>query len=173
MIRIFIIGIFLCISLVSEGQYLRMATFASSGGTVSQGRNYMSYVLGQSSVISGTVKSQEIMLRQGFKQPSGLQKTKGQTSPLQIFEEESPWSYVAFPNPFIDRLTIRFDRPTANPIVVQVYDIQGKFLWQEVYAAQTQEIYLDKFQAFIAGKYILQVFQKGKALNQSLIKLSN
>lgn len=133
----------------------------------------MSYVLGQSSVISGTAKSQGIMFRQGFKQPFGLQKTIERTSPLQIFEVDSPWSYVTFPNPFVDRLTVRFDRPTANPIVLQVYDIQGKLLWQDDYAAQTQEINLEKFQSFKAGKYILQVIQKGKTMNQSLIKLSN
>jgi hypothetical protein len=173
MTRIFTLGILLLISLVGQGQYLKMATLSSSGGTVSKGGNCMSYVLGQSSVISGTVKSQGIMIRQGFKQPFGLQKTKERTSLLQIFEEESPWSYVTFPNPFVDRLTVRFDRPTANPIVLQVYDIQGKVLWQDDYAAQTQEIMLEKFQAFKAGKYILQVIQKGKTMNQSLIKLSN
>jgi hypothetical protein len=150
-----------------------MATFASSGGTATQRGNYISHILGQSSVISGTVVSQGIVFRQGFKQPFGLQKTKERTSPLLIFEQENPWSYVTFPNPFVDRLTIRFDRPTANPVVLQVYDIQGKFLWQDDYAAQTQEIYLEKFQSFKAGKYILQVIQKGKTMNQSLIKLSN
>jgi hypothetical protein len=150
-----------------------MATFSSSGGTVSQGGKYMSHVLGQSSVISGTAASQGLVFRQGFKQPFGLQKSSDRKNTLQIYEEDSSWSYVTFPNPFVDRLTIRFDRPTANPIVLQVYDIQGKFLWQDDYSAQINEVSVDKLQELKAGKYILQVIQKGKTISQTLIKQSN
>jgi len=150
-----------------------MATFAASGGTVTTGRNYMAQVLGQSSVISGTATSQGLIFRQGFKQPFGLQQTIARTSAMQIYQEESPWSYETFPNPFVDRVTVRFDRPTANPVILQLYDIQGKVLWQGDYAAQTKEISLEKFQDIKVGKYILQVFQRGKMINQSIIKQSN
>jgi len=150
-----------------------MATFAASGGTVTTGRNYMAQVLGQSSVISGTATSQGLIFRQGFKQPFGLQQAIARSSALQIYQEESPWSYETFPNPFVDRVTVRFDRPTANPMILQLYDIQGKVLWQGDYAAQTKEISLEKFQDIKVGKYILQVFQRGKMINQSIIKQSN
>lgn len=173
MYRIFTLSIFLLLSIVSQGQYLKMATFAASGGTVTTGRNYMAQVLGQSSVISGTATSQGLIFRQGFKQPFGLQQTIARTSAMQIYQEESPWSYETFPNPFVDRVTVRFDRPTANPVILQLYDIQGKVLWQGDYAAQTKEISLEKFQDIKVGKYILQVFQRGKMINQSIIKQSN
>jgi len=173
MYRIFTLSIFLLLSIVSQGQYLKMATFAASGGTVTTGRNYMAQVLGQSSVISGTATSQGLIFRQGFKQPFGLQQTIVRSSALQIYHEESPWSYETFPNPFVDRVTVRFDRPTANPVILQLYDIQGKVLWQGDYAAQTKEISLEKFQDIKVGKYILQVFQRGKMINQSIIKQSN
>ena len=171
--RIFTLGFFLLISMASQGQYLKMATFAASGGTVTSGQIYMSQVLGQSSVISGTVTGQGLIFRQGFKQPFGLQQAIARTSALQIYQEESPWSYETFPNPFVDRVTLRFDRPTANPVILQLHDIQGKVLWQGDYAAQTKEISLEKFQDIKVGKYILQVFQRGKIISQSIIKQSN
>ena len=173
MFRIFSLGFFLLISLSSPGQYLKMATFAASGGTVTSGGNYMSQVLGQSSVISGTAIGQGLIFRQGFKQPFGLQQAIARTSILPIYQEESPWSFETFPNPFVDRVTLRFDRPTANPVFLQLHDIQGKVLWQGDYAAQTKEISLEKFQDIKVGKYILQVFQRGKIITQSIIKQSN
>lgn len=173
MYRIFTLSIFLLLSIVSQGQYLKMATFAASGGTVTTGGNYMAQVLGQSSIITGTAMGQGLVFRQGFKQPFGLQQAIARTSALQLYKEESPWSYETFPNPFVDHLTLRFDRPTANPVILQLYDIQGKILWQGDYAAQTKEIYLEKFQDIKAGKYILHVFQKGKSINKSLVKQSN
>ena len=171
--RIFILGFFLLISMVSQGQYLKMATFAASGGTVTSGQNYMSQVLGQSSVISGTAIGQGLIFRQGFKQPFGLQQAIARTSLLPIYQEESPWSYETFPNPFVDRVTLRFDRPTANPVILQVYDIQGQVVWQGEYPEQMKEIHLEKFQEFKVGKYILHVFQGGKAISKSLIKNLN
>jgi len=165
--RIFTLLTFFLIANQSQGQYLKMATFASSGGGVSPLGNYVSQVLGQSSLISGTAVSEGVVFRQGFKQPFVLLKTK------KVYQEESRWSFEAFPNPFVDRLTIRFDRPTANPVILQVYDIQGKVLWQGDYPEKIEVINLEKFQDIAAGKYILQVFQKGKPISQSIIKQIN
>lgn len=165
--RIYTLIVLLLITHLIQGQYVKMATFASSGGGVSPLGNYMSQVLGQSSIISGTALSEGVAFRQGFKQPFALLKVN------QIYQEESRWSFEAFPNPFVDRLTIRFDRPTANPVLLQVYDIQGKVLWQGDYPEKIEEIKLEKFQDISAGKYILQIFQKGKPISQSIIKQIN
>jgi len=167
MIRLNTLIIFLLIAHLSQAQYLKMATFASSGGSVSPVGNYVSQVLGQSSLISGTAVSEGVVFRQGFKQPFAFLKSK------KVYQEESRWSFEAFPNPFLDRLTIRFDRPTANPVSLQVYDIQGKVWWQGDYPENIEVINLEKFQDIAAGKYILQVFQKGKPINQSIIKQIN
>lgn len=173
MSRILTIHLFLLISLTIQAQYLKVATFAAWGGTSSQKVNYMSQVLGQSSVIIGTANSQGLVFRQGFKQPVGPQKSTNSSLSLQIHEKEKAWSYITFPNPFIDLVTVRFDQPTANPVFLQVYDIQGQVLWQGQYMALTKEIALEKLQDLKAGKYILQVMQKEKAINQTLIKQSN
>ena len=171
--RIFTLTIFLFISFWGQGQYLKMATLAASGGTVSTGGNYMAQIIGQSSVISGTATSQGIQFRQGFEQPFGLHQTISRTSSLQIFKEELPWSFETFPNPFVDHVTVRFDRPTANPVTLHLYDIQGQIIWQGQYPEQIKEIQLEKFQDIKSGKYILHIFQKGKSNSQSLIKNIN
>ena len=170
--RIYTLIILLLVAHLSQGQYLKMATISSWGGTSSSG-NYMSQVVGQSSVIAGTESKQGTVFRQGFKQPFGLQKTIAKANTLPIYSEETPWSFETFPNPFLDHLTVRFDRPTSYPVVLQVYDNQGQVVWQGDYPEKIKEIRLEKFQDIKIGKYILKVYQKDKVLNQSLIKQIN
>ena len=170
--RIYTLILFFLSVNISQGQYLKMATISSWGGTSSSG-NYMSQVVGQSSVIAGTESKQGTVFRQGFKQPFGFQKTIANTNTLPFYSEEIPWSVETFPNPFLDHLTVRFDRPTTYPVVLQVYDIQGQVVWQGDYSEKIKEIKLEKFQDMKIGKYILKVYQKDKVINQSLIKQLN
>ena len=161
---------FLLIAHLSQGQYLKMATISSWGGTSSSG-SYMSQVVGQSSVITGTESKQGTVFRQGFKQPMGLQKKMQSSGMLQMAEGEgSPWSFQAYPNPFKDVLSVKFDQNTTLPTRLTLYDIGGNVIWEQSYAENQSEIKLDKFQGIKVGKYILQVFQKGKPQSQSLIK---
>jgi hypothetical protein len=155
---------------ISQGQYLKMATISSWGGTSSSG-NYMSQVVGQSSVIAGTESKQGTVFRQGFKQPTSLQKKTQSGGMLQLAEGEgSPWSFQAYPNPFKDVLSVKFDQNTTLPTRLTLYDIDANIIWEQSYAENQSEIKLEKFQGIKAGKYILQVFQKGKPQSQSLIK---
>jgi hypothetical protein len=155
---------------ISQGQYLKMATISSWGGTSSSG-NYMSQVVGQSSVIAGTESKQGTVFRQGFKQPTSLQKKTQSGGMLQLAEGEgSPWSFQAYPNPFKDVLSVKFDQNTTLPTRLTLYDIDANIIWEQSYAENQSEIRLEKFQGIKAGKYILQVFQKGKPQSQSLIK---
>ena len=90
---------------------------------------------------------------------------------LQLSEGEgSPWSFTAYPNPFKDELSVRFNQTTKLPTRLTLYDVGGNVIWEQSYAENQCEIKLDKFQGIKAGKYILQVFQKGKPQSQSLIK---
>ena len=171
--RILTFGFFMLISLSSQGQYLKMATFAAFGGTVTSGRNYMSQVIGQSSVMTGTATSQGTTLRQGFKQPLGFQQIITRISALEIHQEENPWSFETFPNPFWDQITLRFNRPTSHPVSLHLHDSQGNLVWQSDYPDQMAEIKLEQFQHIKASKYVLTVFQKEIAKSQSIIKQSN
>jgi hypothetical protein len=173
MSRIFTLLFFLLIAQLSQGQYLKMATISSwGGGTISSG-NYLSQVVGQSSVIAGTESQQGIVFRQGFKQPMSLQKKTQSNSTVQLASEGTPWSFQAYPNPFKDALSVRFDQNTTLPTRLILYDTDAKIIWEQSYPDNQSEIKLDQFQGIKAGKYILQVFQKGKPQTQSLIKEIN
>jgi hypothetical protein len=170
MYRIYTLIILLLIAHLSQGQYLKMATLSSWGGTSSSG-NYMSQVVGQSSVIAGTESKNGTVFRQGFKQPTNLQKKTQSGGMLQLAEGEgSPWSFQAYPNPFKDVLSVRFNQNTTLPTRLTLYDLDANIIWEQSYAENQSEIKLEKFQGIKAGKYILQVFQKGKPQSQSLIK---
>jgi hypothetical protein len=170
MYRIYILIILLLIAHLSQGQYLKMATLSSWGGTSSSG-NYMSQVVGQSSVITGTESKNGTVFRQGFKQPTSLQKKTQSGGMLQLAEGEgSPWSFQAYPNPFKDVLSVRFNQTTTLPTRLTLYDLDANIIWEQSYAENQSEIKLEKFQGIKAGKYILQVFQKGKPQSQTLIK---
>jgi hypothetical protein len=170
MYRIYTLIILLFITHLSQGQYLKMATISSWGGSSSSG-NYMSQVVGQSSVIAGTESKQGTVFRQGFKQPTSLQKKTQSGGMLQLAEGDgSPWSFQAYPNPFKDVLSVRFNQHTTLPTRLTLYDIDANIIWEQSYAENQSEIKLEKFQGIKAGKYILQVFQKGKPQSQSLIK---
>ena len=65
---------------------------------------------------------------------------------------------------------MKFDQNTTLPTRLTLYDIDANVIWEQSYAENQSEIKLDKFQGIKAGKYILQVFQKGKPQSQSLIK---
>jgi hypothetical protein len=164
-----LIFFFISIS-ISEAQYLKMATISSWGGTSSSG-NYMSQVVGQSSVIAGTESQQGMVFRQGFKQPTNQQKKTQLSGMLQIANvEDASWSFLAYPNPFKDALLVKFNRNTTLPIFLTLYDIDANIIWEQSYPENQSEIKLDKFLGIKAGKYILQVIQKGKPQSQSLIK---
>jgi len=168
--RIYTLILFFLSVNISQGQYVKMATISSWGGTSSSG-NYMSQVVGQSSVISGTESKQGTVFRQGFKQPTSLQKKTQASGMLQIAEGEgTPWSFKAYPNPFKDALSVKFDQNTTLPTRLTLYDIDANIIWEQSYPENQSEIKLDKFQGIKAGKYILQVFQKGNPQSQSLIK---
>jgi hypothetical protein len=101
----------------------------------------------------------------------GMTKKTQASGMLQLAEGEGrPWSFTAYPNPFKDALSVKFDQNTTLPTRLTLYDIDANVIWEQSYAENQSEIKLDKFQGIKAGKYILQVFQKGKPQSQSLIK---
>jgi hypothetical protein len=155
---------------LTQAQYLKISTLASGGGTVKLGDGYMSQVIGQSSIITGTSKNQGTIFRQGFKHPGQYKKTIQKPSALQIAEAEPTWSFDAYPNPFTQYLNVRFASKTQYPVIMQIFDLQGKMIWESNYPAGLTDIRIEKFQNFLIGIYILQVFQQGKPQRLTLIK---
>jgi len=156
---------FILISLSSQAQYLKLSTIASSG--ISKGA-YASQVIGQSSVATGTNKQ----VRQGFKQPLDLgfsSQKKSITNMLSVGESVN-WSVETFPNPFVDQLTVKLNKPTALPTRLMLYDIDANLIWEGVYDEKQSEMNLGHLKDIQAGKYILQVFHHGKPQTKTLIK---
>jgi len=153
----------LLISLSSRGQYLKLSTMASSG--ISKGA-YASQVIGQSSVATGTNKQ----VRQGFKQPLGLTSQKTSITSMLSVGEPVNWSVETFPNPFVDQLTVKLNKPTDLPTRLMLYDIDANLIWEGVYDEKHTEMSLTQFKDIKPGKYILQVFHHGKPQTKTLIK---
>jgi hypothetical protein len=153
----------LLISLSSSGQYLKLSTMASTG--ISKGA-YASQVIGQSSVATGTNKQ----VRQGFKQPLGLKSQKTSITSMLSVGEPVNWSVETFPNPFVDQLTVKLNKPTDLPTRLMLYDIDANLIWEGVYDEKHTEMSLTQFKDIKPGKYILQVFHHGKPQIKTLIK---
>ena len=152
----------LLISFTSQAQYLKLSTLAASGS--SRGA-YASQVIGQSSVVTGTTGQ----ARQGFKQPFGSKQAQKITSMLSMGEPVN-WSVETFPNPFVDKLTVKLNNPTQLPTRLMLYDIDANLIWEGVYDEKHTEMSLEHLKDIRAGKYILQVFHHGKPQTKTLIK---
>ena len=152
----------LLISFTSQAQYLKLSTLAASGS--SRGA-YASQVIGQSSVVTGTTGQ----ARQGFKQPFGSKQAQKITSMLSMGEPVN-WSVETFPNPFMDKLTVKLNNPTQLPTRLMLYDIDANLIWEGVYDEKHSEMNLEHLRDIRAGKYILQVFHHGKPQTKTLIK---
>jgi hypothetical protein len=153
---------FKLISLSSQAQYLKLSTMASSG--ISEGK-YASQVVGQSSVVAGMTSQ----ARQGFKQPFGSKQAQKTSNILSIGERVN-WSVETFPNPFVDKLTVKLQGTTNLPTRLVLYDTDANIFWEGTYAEKQTEINLAQFKDAAAGKYILQVFHHGKPQTKTLIK---
>jgi hypothetical protein len=155
---------FLLISFISQGQYVKLSTMASSG--ISQGK-FASQVVGQSSVVTGTTSQ----ARQGFKQPFGnKQAQKSSITSMLSVGEPVNWSVETFPNPFVDKLTVQLKGATNLPTRLMLYDIDANLIWEGVYDEKHTEMNLEHLKDIRAGKYILQVFHHGRPQTKTLIK---
>jgi len=167
----------LLVTMPGFAQKLSSSTFASNGTTSKIGGRYYSHVVGQMS-ISGTVMKNGIVLRQGFKQPqmqgmlSSMNKTMPYPNLVTQSTEDSPVNFTAFPNPFLDKLTIGFSDYSTNLTELLIYDLLGNVVYQKMYPALTKEILLTDFKDFRAGKYIIKMLQNGKPSTLSVIKSS-
>ncbi|GAB1856342.1 hypothetical protein MHTCC0001_11770 [Flavobacteriaceae bacterium MHTCC 0001] len=126
-----------------------------------KGKYVVSQSVGQASVI-GTSSKNGYYLRQGFQQPHKKIKIVKST-------ESSTLNATAYPNPFGEIVTIAFDENTAEDIVIEIHDINGK----RVYARTVQP--LKKIQLHLknlsTGSYMLRAASGGKVFSSKLIKL--
>jgi hypothetical protein len=145
------------------------STIGSGGTTKYIDGRYYSHVISQTS-IQGTFSQHGMTVRQGFKQPLINSMFKKSANLTTLSNDESTISYKAFPNPFLDRLTITFSSSSTLPTELLLYDIQGIILFKKVYPPMTNEIQLTDFTYLRPGKYILRLIQNNKPQSISVIK---
>jgi len=151
-------------------QKVESSTFASGGATTVINGKYYSHVIGQSSVVAGTATKSGVTMRQGFKQPNLLARTI-QHSGLKIqVSEENPMTYTVFPNPFSDKIKIKFSEISKSPTFIAIYNISGQSVWEKMYPEKIDEVNLTDFENVRIGKYILHIVYKGKPFIASIVK---
>jgi hypothetical protein len=119
---------FLCLCFVlgfssfAFSQKVLSSSIGSGGSTTMVDGKYYSQIIGQQSAVTGTSTKGGVIVRQGFKQPSLLERSIAASGIKLNVQEENPIIYTAFPNPFVDKLTIGFSVPSTKPTFVAIYD---------------------------------------------------
>jgi hypothetical protein len=155
---------------VVKAQKVISSTIGSAGATTTVDGKYYSQIIGQQSAVTGTSTSGGVVVRQGFKQPSLLERSIAASGIKLNVQEENPITYTTFPNPFVDKLTIGFSVPSTKPTFVAIYDQLGSVIYQHTYEAPIKEIIFTDFSGIRVGKYILHVISSGKPFATTIVK---
>ena len=129
------------------GQSLRNQNIGAIGSSRSStsGELYIQQSIGQSSV-TGTFATSTAYLSQGF--------LRGViTLPMEILP---PFAAIAFPNAFSDQLRLRFTTDHSDATQVQLYDSQGRKVYEQLHQAIDREIEL-QLPSLAAGIYLVQL----------------
>jgi len=146
-----------------SAQNVQRATLGSSGDSNRihnvEESYYISYSVGQSSVIGTTINDQ-YAIRQGFQQPPIL---------VEISENaNNNLEAIVFPNPVDSYITIRFNQQVTNTIHSVLYDVSGKRILDKS-QRPTSSFNMDL--SFLAsGAYLLNITSGNKKFQARLIK---
>ena len=129
------------------GQSLRNQSIGAMGSSRSStsGGLYIQQSIGQSSV-TGTFSTRSAYLSQGFLR--GVMAL-----PMEILP---PFAAIAFPNAFSDQLRLRFTTDHSDATQVQLYDSQGRKVYEQLHQAIDREIEL-QLPSLAAGIYLVQL----------------
>ena len=129
------------------GQSLRNQNMGAMGSSTPSGSGglYLQQSVGQSSV-TGTFATSSTYLSQGF--------LRGIVGPS--LELLPPFTAIAFPNAFADQLRLRFTSDHSNATQVQLYDSQGKKVYEQLHLPLDREIEL-QLPYLAAGLYLVQL----------------
>ena len=155
---------------VAFSQKVISSAIGAGGATTVVDGKYYSQIIGQQSAVTGTSTSGGVVVRQGFKQPSLLERSIAASGIKLNLQEENPISYTTFPNPFVDKLTIGFSVPSTKPTFVAIYDQLGSVIYQHTYEAPIKEIVFTDFSGIRVGKYVLHVISSGKPFATTIVK---
>ena len=80
-------------------------------------------------------------------------------------------SFVAFPNPANDLVTLTFRNTTKEIDAITLFDQTGRLIWQDKANGLTQETFDISLAAIPPGIYFIQVIQDGERTSKKLVKL--
>ncbi|GGG45735.1 T9SS C-terminal target domain-containing protein [Croceivirga lutea] len=113
-------------------QTLKRQTLSVAGNSnlvvVGQGSFFLQQSVGQNSVINTYVESNH-SLRQGFVQPLPAIVLGGDPNELEV---------VVYPNPFVNGVVVNLEPSDEERVEMQLFDISGRLILQNSYAANTQ-----------------------------------
>jgi hypothetical protein len=155
---------------VAFSQKVISSAIGAGGATTVVDGKYYSQIIGQQSAVTGTSTSGGVVVRQGFKQPSLLERSIAASGIKLNVQEENPITYTTYPNPFIDKLTIGFSATSTKPTFVAIYDQLGSVIYQHTYEAPIKEIVFTDFSGIRVGKYVLHVISSGKPFSTTIVK---
>ena len=155
---------------VAFSQKVISSAIGAGGATTVVDGKYYSQIIGQQSAVTGTSTSGGVVVRQGFKQPSLLERSIAASGIKLNVQEENPITYTTYPNPFVDKLTIGFSATSTKPTFVAIYDQLGSVIYQHTYEAPIKEIVFTDFSGIRVGKYVLHVISSGKPFATTIVK---
>jgi hypothetical protein len=119
--------------------------------------------IGQSGII-GTKKSNSIIVQQGFL--SNTIRFKIDNSEKEAFEEKL--DLILSPNPFIDFIRIDFSRKTLLDIQVQIFDLNGRFIFSENF--QPTDTIVIPMKNFAVATYLVLITSGKNNYTKKIIK---
>lgn len=152
-----LISILICIGIISvtvRAQVSLSPIVISSGGDYFESTNMsISWTLGELAVT--TLQSDNMILTQGFQQPFNIG--------VGIRQNEMNWTISVYPNPVEDELMIRFDIPLPGNYLIEIQDVTGRVICQQVHKqVRPGETVILNTSRFLHGIYFLKVISPDK-----------
>jgi hypothetical protein len=148
----------------SSSAYLARFSTGASGSSENVTLNKKTYLvqqsIGQSSVI-GIFYGKDYSVRQGFIQPNVLAKIIDLGIPLRL-------EALVYPNPFAERVTIKFSELITGKVAVAVFDLLGRQVFSKSFTT-SKNLKLD-LSVLPAAGYLLKVTGNNKQFIKKLVK---
>jgi len=157
-------GLFLLSSITANAQLLKKDILASQGSShFVYGANKTYFIqesIGQSTVINTFNSATNYATRQGFLQPLSVSVLYAQFDPTI--------NATIWPNPFSDTINVTFTEPVVGPLIVSIYDILGRKVFEDTFSA-LQELVIQP-QGLSQGNYLFQLQSQARNITAKLIK---
>lgn len=132
---------------------LSHSVISAAGDYFESTKTSISWTLGELAVT--TLQGDNMILTQGFQQPFDIG--------VGIKQNEMNWTISVYPNPVTDELRILFDVPSPGDYLIEIQDVTGRVIRQEVHKQiQPGETIILNTSRFLNGIYFLKVISPDK-----------